>query len=436
MKLELLSAHLLYKGDLSHNNWLRTGQFINAKVLAVDKNMVQLRIEGQVLNVQLTSDLDDIIPGKTILLQVEELQEDKVSLKRVLTNTDLTANLKEDIFQKIGVKNNEVNKVILRFLMQHGIEATAQKFFQIEEAIKKLGENNEKAVLAAVVASKMQLSHSNEANRALFSLFDKGIQFLNILEKVELWINSVLVKANPKAAEDLLSLISLVKETFSLKGNNNIIQLVKNILTTPEKILSSDSQQLSIEQRKEIDNNLLVKIDLMIKGLNEATKGRSNEFQEAQSALEQVKLLKQIVLGNVLISDMEHIQYHTVIPFYYNSHRGYLKIFKRKQKQTKKEADDGVRLELAIDHNKIGKVKLKLHVKHQQVFAEIGLETKLGKELVESKISLLADRLYVLGYSLIVSDINLLNDSKVNNEGLHEITSFDAINYPGIDITI
>ncbi|MBS4025198.1 MAG: flagellar hook-length control protein FliK [Clostridia bacterium] len=330
--------------------------------------------------------------------------EENKSLPQGLLND---FNREQELLNRINQGDTLGNRLILKHLLAANMELTADRFAQANIALNFLNRQlmipklENSAALTVILAIKLGLADSQDALLAIYRYLTEGPKFLNVLdrmtgdfEKLRLVDDSVLGK--------ILKHFESFKQQLNLdiKSVEQLNKLVNSMLSSPEALLASHSG-------KAISSNysLIWQLDKLIAMMQDA-----GMEKDLSSLMKESILLKQIVLGNILLFNEEVLGNQTFIPFYFYNQRSWIKIFRKKNSTTQSEEE--LRIEIKIEHNKLGNIRFILTKADRNISTEVFLVSEETKQLIESNIDILLQKLLDLGYNLNIVGIGVINEEE------------------------
>jgi hypothetical protein len=315
-------------------------------------------------------------------------------------------NKEQDLLNRINREDSLSNRLISKYLLALDLKLTAASFTQAENALHALTKQtmtsrlDNTAVLAAILAVKLGLSESQEALLAIFNRLNEGSKFINILERMTIDFKNLRL-ANDPGIEKVFKYFEYLKQQLNLDINTvQLNKLVNFVLRTPEKLLAGHSGKEVIA-----NYSLIWQLDQLIVMMQDA-----GMEKELRSLIKESILLKQILVGNILLHHEETLGNQIFIPFYFCHQPSHIKISANKSQ--KKRNNGQLQIEIKIEHKRFGNIRFMLTMIDRNISAEIFLLCEEAKQIIEANISLLVQKLSDLGYNCKILHIGLVNEEE------------------------
>jgi hypothetical protein len=348
------------------------------------------------------------LPGKsqrtfTQAVRAGRTTEDNKLLPQSLAGGD---NREQDLLNRINQGDTLSNRLILKHLLAANMELTADRFAQADIALNVLNRQlmipklENSAVLAVILAMKLGLADSQDALLAIYRYLTEGPKFLNVLDRMAVDFEKLRL-ADDSGLGEILKHFESLKQQLKLDLKSvQLNKLVNSILLSPGALLASHSG-------KEISSNysLIWQLDQLIAMMQDA-----GMEKDLSSLMKESILLKQILVGNILLFNEEALGNQIFIPFYFYNQRSQIKIFRKKN--SNKQSEEKLRIEIKIEHNKLGNIRFMLTVADRNISTEVFLVSEEAKQLIESNIFILVQKLSGLGYNFNIVGIGVINEEE------------------------
>lgn len=403
---------------------LNIGETINGKIFHKRNDQVKMNIAGNIIEAKLEQNIN-IEAGQFITLKVVDIDKGKIIFKHLSSiSSETNEQVSNEILQNISVKNTELNQKILDYLVKNNIELTQNNFNVINNVINKLPTKDERAILTALIANNIGLENSTEALKSIYNYLSNSSNYLKILDLTSTQLNELTL--DDKEYETVLKQIRAIKESFQLADKPHALpKLVKAILTTPEQLLY---QHISSKKHLiHLTENKIYQLNIILQNLY-----KLSHKQNAAPPIEKIEALKQILLGNIILSqtDLEMINNQVMIPFYYKESHCLL-TFKRQKSKNHHKDNRKKSLTLVISHRKLGQIKFNIDIWDHHIKSNITVSNSEAKMLIEKKTDDLIKKIDMLGYKLVVESVKVMSQSQsapiTDSErfGLIKVYNFD-----------